>query len=69
MIFLFNGGSGNWYRSDGTGGEASVLNFKISLTGLFNIVMNNDAIQDVAGNVALIGVSQWLVDLMDGPSS
>lgn len=60
----FKGNSnGNWYTSSGAGGVDSALNFKIALTGLFNLHMNNDAVQDLAGNVAVIGSPQWLVDL------
>jgi hypothetical protein len=72
LLGNFKGNShGNWYTSDSVaGGENSVLNFKISLTGLYNITMNNDAIQDLAGNVAVItGSRQWFIDLLDGLSS
>lgn len=69
LLSLYKGDSSNWYTSSGAGGADSVLNMKISLTGLFSLTMNNDAIQDVAGNVALIGTREWLVDLLDGPSS
>jgi hypothetical protein len=55
--------TGNWYTSSGSGGADSVLNFKISLDGLFNLVMNNDAVQDLAGNVAIVGSPDWSVDL------
>lgn len=54
----------NWYRSDGAGGEDSVLNFKIALGGLLKLQMNNAAIQDLAGNVAVIGVPEWDIDLL-----
>lgn len=66
----FRGNSGgNWYLSDGTGGTNSVLNFKISLTGLYNLNMNNDAVQDIAGNpVQVVGTPQWVVNLLDGTS-
>lgn len=59
----FTGSSDNWYRSDGTGGDDSVLNFQLGLTGLFKLVMNNDAIADLAGNVAVIGQPNWDIEL------
>lgn len=60
----FRGNSGNnWYTTDSAAGPDSVLNFRISLTGLYNLHMNNEAVQDLAGNVAVIGSPQWVVDL------
>jgi len=56
--------SANWYTSSGSGGADSVLNFKISMDGLFNLIMNNDAVQDLAGNIAqIVGTADWSVDL------
>lgn len=63
---LFTNSSANWYLGDGDAGSDTVLNFKVSLTGMFNMIMNNDAVQDVAGNLAVIGVREWVVDLLDG---
>eukprot|EP01114_Cavostelium_apophysatum_P024810 TRINITY_DN9864_c0_g1_i1.p4 TRINITY_DN9864_c0_g1~~TRINITY_DN9864_c0_g1_i1.p4 ORF type:complete len:108 (+),score=19.48 TRINITY_DN9864_c0_g1_i1:322-645(+) len=63
-LLSFSGSSAsNWYVSDGAGGHDSVLNFKISMSGLYNLHMNNEAVQDLAGNVAIIGSPQWVVDL------
>ncbi|WP_313028949.1 Ig-like domain-containing protein [Massilia alkalitolerans] len=60
----FRGNSGNnWYTTDSAAGPDSVLNFRISLTGFYNLHMNNEAVQDLAGNVAVIGSPQWVVDL------
>jgi hypothetical protein len=53
----------NWSVKTDVHGVASLLNFKISLNGLFNMHMANDSVQDLAGNVAIIGTPQWLVDL------
>jgi hypothetical protein len=69
LSFVGNSSSGSWYLSNGTGGEDSVLNFKISMSGIYNLSMANDAIQDVAGNsVQIVGSPQWVVDLL-GPSA
>lgn len=63
-ILNFNGGSAsNWYVTDGLGGDDSVLNFKISMAGLYNLHMNNESVQDLAGNIAIIGSPQWDVSL------
>ncbi|MCC2971279.1 Ig-like domain-containing protein [Massilia sp. IC2-476] len=64
LTFSGSSGSGsNWYVTDGSGGHDSVLNFKVSVSGLYNLQMNNESIQDLAGNVAIIGSPQWVVDL------
>lgn len=55
--------SANWYTTDSAAGQNSVLNFKISMSGLYNLQMNNESVQDLAGNVAIIGSPQWIVDL------
>jgi hypothetical protein len=68
LSFLGNN-TASWYLSNGAGGEDSILNFKISLSGLYNLSMANDAVQDVAGNnVQIVGSPQWVVDLL-GPSA
>ncbi len=68
-ILSFSGSSAsNWYVTDGAGGHDSVLNFKISMSGLYNLHMNNEAVQDLAGNVAIIGSPQWVVDLPAPPA-
>lgn len=60
----FRGNSGNnWYTTDSAAGPDSVLHFRISLTGFYNLHMNNEAVLDLAGNVAVIGSPQWVVDL------
>lgn len=63
LLSFTGSSSGNWYTSDSAAGEHSVLNFKISMTGLYNLYMNNESVKDLAGNVAIIGSPQWLVDL------
>lgn len=62
-LLNFSGSSNNWYTSDSAAGPDSVLNFRISMTGLYNLHMNNEAVLDIAGNVAIIGSPQWVVDL------
>lgn len=44
-----------WQLTD----AGTVLNFNIGLTGLLRLQANNGAVEDLAGNAAVIGVPEW----------
>ncbi len=54
-----NGNHGNGWEI--TGGN--VLNFNISLNGFLRLQWNNGAVEDLAGNAAVVGVPDWTFSL------
>lgn len=54
-----NGGGAQWTRTVDAQGLYTQLNFAVSSDGTFKLQMKNAAIQDLAGNAAIIGQPEW----------
>ena len=49
----------SWSVTEDGGGDLSILNFNISLSGLLRMQWNNGSVTDLAGNAAIVGVAGW----------
>ncbi len=63
LTSFWGNNSSSWNITQDGDGDWSVLNFNISLNGLLKMQWTNGSVTDLAGNVAVIGTPEWIIDM------